>query len=391
LKLRILRNLVPSVLIGVGVGITSTAFLFALHAVTELRLTHPKLIIGLPLAGLLTGAISIYCGPSVTLGIRRIVDEIHAPATRIPLIMAPYIFLTTLLTHGFGGSAGREGSVVQIGATVSESVSQWLRVHPEDRRRLLMAGAAAGFGAGIGAPLAGAIFGIEFWNTRWNSWRGLLETTLASAVATTVARYMHAPHTRWISGAICPPLSWRLCLTMIGLGVLFGVLARTYCGVENIFHQVMSRLPYSPIVTPFIGGSLISLVVVGMRWQIYSGLGIDSINHALSHSSHWTTPFIKLLITALTVASGFKGGEFIPLVFMGSSLGSALGPYMGLSIGIGAVMGFGSVFGAASQTPIASAVMVAELFGAEWLGYGLLVGVVAAWAAGKKGIYYPSR
>ncbi|MFM8269275.1 MAG: chloride channel protein [Pseudomonadota bacterium] len=360
-----------SALAGVLAGLASSLFLFLLNYVTQVRTEHAGIIWGLPLAGFVIGWIYQRYGGRNERGTALVIDEIIDPRERIAIVMAPLIFFSTLLTHLFGGSAGREGTAVQMGASLSDQVARKYHVTSQERKALLLAGAGAGFGSAVGAPWAGVVFGLEM------SRRGPFQITafwqclIASWTAWGVTQFLELPHTVYPA-----PHFFAFSVkgfSSVGLAsLLFGLLA---WGFSKSVHQVqnlfMRKVSFSPL-RPFIGG----MILVGMyAWEgsyRYAGLGIPIIQESLYQPAELRDLFFKFVFTVLTLGSGFKGGEFIPLVFMGTVLGSSLSSWLPLSSNLLGAIGFAAVFGAASNTPLACTLMAIELFGYPIAPYALV-------------------
>lgn len=370
-----LKRIFLACVAGVFAGTAATIFLIALKAATTYRELHPVIIYALPFMGLLIGWVYHTYGKDSEPGTNLIMDEIHKPQQRLPLKMAPMILLSTVATHLFGGSAGREGTVVQMGASLADQLSRGLS--PERRRALLQAGAGAGFGAAIGAPIAGVLFGMEFIRARSNAW---LECLVASLFAFLVTLLLHAPHTHY-PPVFAPLFDIKLLLYTAGAGLAFGFTARFFIYLTHLVEIVQKKLVKFPPLKPFLAGVLLVILYTAFHTTRYAGLGLPIIQQGLTDPSPWYDPLLKALFTALTIGSGFKGGEFIPLVFIGTTLGSALGsPIL-------AAVGFAAVFGAAANTPLACAVMAMEIFGWSMAPYALLGGYIAYFVSGTHGIY----
>lgn len=384
------RMIVLSAACGGLAGLSSWLFLVSLKWVTELRLSNPIIIWGLPLAGLFIGWIYHRFGYEANRGNNLIIDEIHDPKKIVPLRMAPLVFIGTILTHLFGGSAGREGTAVQMGATLSDQLAKIFGLPHSERKVLLMCGAGAGFGAAIGAPWAGAIFGMEVLYVGRFPLVAWLECLVASFIGFGVARLFGAPHTQFILPEI-PPYSVINFFYVALASVVFGLLARGFSLSAHLIEKFFLKwVKYKPL-SPFFGG----LLLVGLYFlegsYRFAGLGISEIQNALSNPGHFLIPLEKGIFTALTVGSGFKGGEFIPLVFMGATMGSALSVVLPLSFSLLAAVGFAAVFGAASNTPLACAIMAMELFGYKIGPYALIACGVSYMFAGPSGIYRAQR
>lgn len=371
---------------GVLAGIASAIFLISLDWATKTRDSYPTIIWLLPIAGFVIGWVYHVYGKDSVKGNNLIIDEIHDPKKTIPLRMAPLVLGGTLLTHFFGGSAGREGTAVQMGASLSDQLSHILKIEPEERKILLVAGAGAGFGAAIGTPLAGVIFGMEIINIgklRLFAW---LECLIASFVGYYTVVLLGAPHSHYPKFPI-EAFSLKTLFFVIIAGVLFGLTARLFSKIVHLVEKINSLfISYAPM-KPFIAG----LLLVGLFYlegsYKYVGLGIPVIQQALESPSHFIEPAYKAFFTALTIGSGFKGGEFIPLVFIGTTLGSALSIILPISFQLLAALGFAAVFAGASNAPIACSLMAIEIFGYQLAPYAFVACFVSYYFSGYHGIY----
>jgi len=347
---------------------------------------NPKLILLLPLAGLISGLTYYRFGNKVESGFNLILDEIHRPKRIIQLRMAPLVLIGTLLSHLFGGSSGREGTAVQMGASLSDQLSKGLPINSRDRKALLVAGAGAGFGAAIGAPFAGALFGMEVLYITGFKVFALVECVVASFVGYGITLILRAPHSTYPT--ITPPhLDLRTVGSITIASIVFGLASIFFVQSTHLIESAYRKLSIQPWLRPVIGGSLIVLFYSYIGTDRYAGLGIPVIQNALQIPSSFLDPIWKLVSTALTVGSGFKGGEFIPLVFIGTTLGSALSLLLPVSPQLLGGLGFAAVFGAASNTPIACAVMATEIFGLPVAPYALFTCLMSYYVSGQRRIY----
>ena len=360
-------------------------FLLSLQGITALRLNYPQLIWSLPLLGLLIGWLYSSLAGRADRGSSLILEEIHDPQKILPLRMAPLVFLGTLFTHLGGGSAGREGTAVQMGATLADQLSRYFKIEKEERKILLVAGLGAGFSAAIGAPWAGALFGLEILEIGRLRLFALAECLVASFVAYYVCGFMGAAHFHF-SEII---FSWdaKTITGLIFAGLIFGALVRIFVWLTHFIADLAKQRIRSKTWSPFIGGLILVFIYEIFQAQRYAGLGLEVIQESFQFASAWWDPIAKLILTSLTLGFGFKGGEFIPLVFIGTTAGSFLAGALGLSVTLMAAVGFSAVFGAAANAPIACALMAGELFGWKVFPLALLVGWIAYRVSGDKGIY----
>jgi H+/Cl- antiporter ClcA len=389
--LQTVRSLFLSCLAGILAGTSATLFLRLLNWASEIRVGYPSLVYALPLAGLLSGIAYHRFGKGAERGPNLILDEIHSPKNTVPSRMVPLVVFGSTLSQLFGASAGREGAAVQISASLADQVSKFFSVPLHERKALLMAGAGAGFGAAIGAPVAGAIFGMEVIVVSGLHWFGVAECFLASFIGHFTSRALGAPHVHF-DAVVIPEFTPRLLLLVLVSGLAFGLIARFFILTTHTIEATYRRANVTAYLRPLIGGALVlaGYLLLGDSTR-FAGLGIPVIQEALAGPVSWTDSILKLLFTAVSVGSGFRGGEFVPLAFIGTALGSALSALLPGTTAFFAALGFASTFGGAANTPFACAIMAVELFGPAIGGYALLTCVMSHAFSGQTGIYSGQR
>ncbi len=378
-------------LVGMACGIASAVFLLSLEWVTRYRDGHEVIVYGLPLAGLALGAIYDRWGKSIRGGNNLVIDTVHQDAPQLPVRMAPMVLIGTVLTHLFGGSAGREGTAVQMGASLADAIAHRFRVTIAARRELLAAGIAGGFGSVFGTPVAGLIFGLEVVTIGRIEYHALVPALVASVVGDLVTRALGVVHT-----AYPHPASLALDPLLLAKWIVFGLAV---AATAIVFVELTHRLKRfaEKHVTRLALRMLIGGAAVVALWQLagtsrYLGLGVPTILAAFGDPHLPTFAFAwKLLFTAVTLSAGFLGGEVTPLFFVGAALGAVLGRVLGLPIELAAGVGLAAVFGAAANTPIALSIMAVELLGAAVLPHVVIVTVVAYLVSGQRGIYPAQR
>ncbi len=372
--------------VGVLAGSASALLIWLLNLATALREAHVWLIALLPIAGFAVGLLYWRFGTAVEKGNNLILDEIHSPQRTIPLRMTPLILLGTFLTHLFGGSAGREGTALQTGASLADQLTRPLGLGKLERRVLLMAGVSAGFGSVFGTPLAGAVFGMEVLAVGAVSYDAIFPCFLAAFLGDFTTRAWHVHHTVYTVTQV-PAMGVRTLLVAGVAGAAFGLVALVFVRLTHAVGRLYKRyVAWSPM-RPFMGGAVVALAVYLLRTTRYIGLGVPEIVAAFQGRLPPWDWAGKLLFTVATLGSGFKGGEVTPLFFIGATLGNALSDVLPLPATLLAGMGFAAVFAGAANTPIASAMMAMELFGAEAGSYAAVACVVAYLFSDESGIY----
>jgi len=379
-----LRWILPSTCIALVSGLSSGIFLWSLERVTDLRLAHPWLLWFLPIAGLLSGLVYKGLGKTSEAGNNLILAQVRESTAPVPTRMAPLVLGGTLLTHLFGGSAGREGTAIQMAAALSDPLTRLFRLSAHERRILLRAAIAGGFAAVFGTPLAGTLFALEVVVSGSFSLSTLLPCLLSAVLADQVVSFLPVHHTHYATGIVTNGL-WPLAACAL-TGIVAGIFARTFGWLtRTISSRLRKHVSWAPL-RPFLGGAIVALLgsFLGAQWL---GLGIPGIVASFTSAGSFLEPVGKLVYTAITVGSGFKGGEVTPLFYIGSTLGSSLAPLLQLPVGTMAGVGFVAVFAGATNTPLACTVMAMELFGSP-IGPLAAVACLASWlSSGSQGIY----
>lgn len=385
-----LKNLLFWVAIGACVGIlsgsASAIFLLSLDWVSGLRDAHLWLLAGLPLAGFTIGYCYHRYGSGVEKGNNLILEGIYTPQPTLPWRMAPLVLFGTLITHLFGGSAGREGTAVQMGASLAAQLGKRFTLDAATVRILLICGVAGGFASVFGTPLAGAVFSLEWLFRRKIDPNSIFPAFWSAFTAYWVCDWVWGiGHTAYLIPEVAPytliNLAW-----MFPAGIAFGLAARLFIETGHLVTTSFNRISYPPL-RPFIGGILVAGIVYLTGAYTYIGLGIPRMVEAFETPVPWYDFLAKTGLTALTLGSGFKGGEVTPLFFTGATLGNALAAYIPLPLALLAGCGFVGVFAGTTNTPLACTLMGMELFGFEAGVYLGLACLVAFIFSGKGSIY----
>jgi H+/Cl- antiporter ClcA len=380
-----------------AVGSVSAFFLWSLDAVTRLRFGAPWLVGLLPAGGFAVAWVYRRFGGSANGGTDLLLDEIHQPGPGVPRRMAPLILFGTLVTHLFGGSAGREGTALQLGGGIAAACARWCRDDPGKVSLLLMAGVAAGFGSVFGTPFAGALFAAEVLVVGRIRVSALPPCLLASWVAHGVCLGWGAHHTTYPVAAITGSFTDRATTFawILPAAIAFGVVARLFTGCSHRVSAVLRRWIPRAEWRPVVGGLMVLAMLAACGNPDYLGLGVLAphpgalcLPAMFGETGVPATAWLwKFAFTVVTLASGFKGGEVTPLFFIGAALGHAIASAAGVPVDLLAGLGMVAVFAAATKTPAASTLLALELFGP---GHGLhaaLACIIATWCSGNRGIY----
>jgi H+/Cl- antiporter ClcA len=402
----LLKWTIWSIPLSIFIGSAIALFLWLLDLVTNLRFTHHWLLFTLPLTGLVTYLLYKLWGKNAEKGNDLIMDEIHQPGAGVPGRMAPLILVVTILTHLSGGSAGREGTAVQMGGSLAASLAKWTKINETDRRLLLMMGISGGFSAVFGTPMAGTIFAMEVLSIGIMRYSALLPCFIAALLSNTVTVAWGIHHEHYIISSVVPtdiapylhvnvPM---VALAVLG-GIAFGLASRSFARLSHTIKHVTTANIKPLWIIPLLGSAVVIMGTYALGTTDYLGLGAvgetrNSVSIVSAFHPHGATYFSwmwKLLFTAVTLSCGFKGGEVTPLFFIGATLGNAVAALTGAPTDLFAAMGFVAVFAGATNTPLACTIMAVELFGGTHVLYYAVACFTAYYFSGHAGIYSAQR
>jgi H+/Cl- antiporter ClcA len=372
--------------IGVLSGLLSAAFIEALNWATDTREGNNWLVYTLPLAGLLVGCSYHYLGRGLERGSNLIIDQIHSHSEWIPLRLTPLIFGASVISHVAGGSTGREGAALQLAAGVTDPISKRLGFNPADRSLMLVAAIAGGFGAVFGVPVAGAVFALEVQRVGRVRYEALVPAFVASFVGDAVVRGLGVTHTHYPN---MPDVAWSVSMAwkVALFGLIGGLIAMLFVHLTRFIKDSLKKYIAWYPARPVVGGAVLAILILSFGWRDYSGLSIPLAVEAMNGSvaGQWGA---KLILTAITIGSGFVGGEFIPLFVIGALAGASFAHIIGANVAVFAIIGSITVLAGATNAPLACTIIGVELFGGQGITFFALACAVAYATSGHTGIYH---
>lgn len=372
--------------IGIIVGSVSALFLVTLELVANARIANDWWIMLLPFGGALIGIGYHYLSKGVEQENNLLISEMIQPKKRIHWKLAPLVFVGTILTHLFGGSAGREGTAVQMGGTIADQIGRLFKAAQLKRKVLLRMGVAAGFAGVFGTPIAGVLFALELDRKIKLDVNGFIPILLVSFLAHFSCQFFGVGHTVYVVTEL-PDFSFKNSVFVALAAIAFGLTALVFSISKKYLTNGIKQVIPNSIIRISLGGLIIAVVALTFNLKAYLGLGIPVIENTFLNKSGMEVFILKVLFTVFTLAVGFKGGEATPLFFIGATLGSALSLYMPLPLSFLAALGFIAVFAGATNTPLACAAIGIEMFGVEGGLWYLMTCVIAFYASGKTTVY----
>lgn len=379
-----------SAVVGAVCGLLGAGFHAAIDAVTGLRQANPVIIWFLPLAGLLTLLLYRLCKVSFSAGTNLIIQSVTTNE-HVPILLAPLIVAGTLLSHAFGASVGREGAALQLGGSIGHNLGELFRLDGDDVRVLSMCGMSACFSAMFGTPLAAAVFVLEVIQVGTIQYSAFLPCVFASYVSCLTGQLLGAHPMRYVLPNGIPALSFGTAAQVGGLAVLVALLSILLCTALHEAGHWAEKLVKSPYLRIAAGGLVMAALVGAFGLQDFAGAGAHMIERAVNGQTIPYAFLLKLLLTALCVGVGFRGGEIVPTLYIGATFGCLVGPMLGLDPGFAAAVGMTSLFCSVVNCPLATLFLAAEMFSTGDLGL-FAVGIAVAFVlSGYFGLYSSQR
>ena len=382
---RFIRWGIFSAIVGIVVGSFSTLFAYCLRVVTEIRTGHPQIIFALPLGGIVIVALYGIFKYKNDKGTNLVLSTIHAE-TEIPFRMAPLIFISTIITHFLGGSAGREGAALQLGGSIGAKAGELLKLDEKDSSLVIMCGMSACFSALFGTPVAAAVFSMEVISVGIMYYAALVPCTVAALIASSISSMSGLAATRFTVEEI-PQFGIPNGIKFFILSLIFAVASILLCVVLHKTSHFFTAHFENQYVRIIVAAVLVIIMRFLFGTTDYLGAGTDIIARSFVEQSAWYVFLLKMIFTAVTLGGGFKGGEIVPTLFVGATLGSFLAPIFGLPTGICAACGMVAVFCGVTNCPLTSLLLSIEMFGSESLKYCLLCIALSYLLSGYYSLY----
>ena len=387
--LSFLKWMVLSAIVGALGGVVGSGFHLAIDHVTEYRMENSWIINLLPLGGIVIAFLYRMFHSKGKIDTNRVIESVRENGN-IPLVMVPLIFVSTVITHGLGGSAGREGAALQLGGGIGYNLGKLLRLNKSDMRVIVMAGMSAVFAALFGTPLTAAIFSIEVTTVGILHYAGLLPCVISAVVASEIANLLglHGVH---FDGIMFSAVAWEVVLKVVALSLLCAVLSILFCYAIEKTEDIFDRLIKNCYVRAFFGGILVVALTYIVRSYDYNGAGMDIVTRAIEGEAVSYAFLLKIIFTAITISAGFKGGEIVPSFFIGATFGCAVAPLLGLDASMAAAIGFVALFCGVVNCPVASIFLALEVFGSEGILLFAIACSVSYMMSGLFGLYHSQK
>ena len=381
----LIKWLLCSTLSGAFIGLVGALFYKALQYVTNIRTTYSFTLFLLPAAGLIIVFMYRLMNESNNTGTNLVITAIQSDA-EVPVKVAPLIIISTLLTHLCGGSAGREGAALQVGGSLGNFFAKLFHFDDKDTRIMIMCGMSACFSALFGTPISAAIFSMEVISVGVMYYAALVPCIISALIAQGIAGPFGITPTAFVIGELCS-FNLSTAVRFIIMSILFALTSIAFCYILHTSAKLYSTYIENPYVRIVIAG----ILVIALRYITgttdYLGAGAPIIASSFLSSCAWYVFILKMLFTAATLGGGFKGGEIVPTLFVGATLGSFLAPVFGLPIGLCAACGMVSVFCGVTNCPLTSFILSIEMFGAGSMKFVIICVAISYMLSGYYSLY----
>lgn len=384
-----IKWLVLASFVGLVTGLVGSAFFHGLTKASEIRNQYPQLILGMPVGGLLIVWLYHISHRDHDKGTNMVLAAVREQDT-IPVRVTPLIFISTIITHLVGGSAGREGAALQMGGSIGNGIGRALRLDRKEVNSMIMCGMSGAFSALFGTPMAAAIFSMEVVSVGLMYYAALVPCVVSSLVALGVAKLLGV-HGEHFHIRQLPEFEIMSALKIVLLAVLCAAVSAFFCILLHHISDFAKKIFKNPYFRIAVG----SFAILVLTWLLgttdYLGAGMSVIERAMEGMVRPEAFLLKMLFTAITLGIGFRGGEIVPTLFVGATFGCLMGQLLGISPSLCAAVGMASVFCGVTNSPITALLISLELFGMEAFPYMMLGVAVSYMLSGYSGLYYSQK
>ena len=353
--------IIISIITGVVGGAVGSIFHLSVELATKNRIEHSWILYLLPFGGLLI--VFMYKkGMKGDPGTNLVINSIRTDG-KVPFLMAPLIFLGTVITHLFGGSAGREGAALQLGGSIGSQIGNLIGLDEKDMHLITLCGMSSVFSALFGTPLTATFFAMEVISIGIIHYSAFIPCIVSSVTAYYISIYFGLDPVRFNLNVI-PEISLINIVKVMILGSLCAVVSIIFCNLLHKSNNISKKIISNAYVRVFIGGIIIVLLTIIIGTRDYNGAGMDVILNAMNGTAKPEAFLLKMIFTAITISVGYKGGEIVPTFFIGATFGCVVGKFLGLDPCFGAAVGLVALFCGVVNTLITSIILSIELFGA---------------------------
>ena len=381
----LLKWLILAILTGLTVGFFSSLFARALKFATAYRTQNTWIFFLLPISGLIIVFLYQKFGREDG-GTNQVLSTIRSQDD-VPFLSAPLIFVSTILTHLSGGSAGREGAAIQLGGSIGNQLGSWFHLDEEDRHVMVMCGMSAAFAAVFGTPMAAAVFSMEVISVGVMYYAALVPCVISSLIASEFAAGFDInPESFHVVNI--PELSVITGTKMVIVAVACAAISILFCMLLRAVGTLYSRYFKNPYIRILAASAIIIAITLLLRTTDYMGAGNNLIELAVEEGQTRPLDFLwKMLLTALTMKAGFRGGEIVPSFCIGATFGCLMGHLLGISPSLCAAAGMAALFCGVTNCPITSILIAFELFGFRGVSYYLIAVSISYAVSGYYGLY----
>lgn len=388
-----LKWILLGVLTGAIVGSISAYFAHGIVLASAFRVKHPRILFALPFAGLLLVFAYSILSDNNKKGTNLVIESVRK-GEKLPVEMAPLIIFSTVLSHLFGASVGREGAALQVGGSLGSSIGRVLHLSEKEQRRIMMCGMSAAFSGLFGTPIAAAIFAIELCTVGSIYYTALLPCTVSALTAHFFAeKVVHAEEPN-LALSLMAEMNWSSALYTLLLAIAAALVSILFVSCAHKAKDLFSKYFPNPYLRIFVSGAIVLLATLALNTNIYNGTGIQLIIQTIHDPKtkiFLFAFFLKILFTSVSLGGGFQGGEIVPSLFIGATLGNALSRFLPLDPSLCAALGMTALFCGVTNCPLTALLISFELFGFQASSYFLLAIAISYLFSGNYGLYHSQK